>query len=214
MRKGGFVPLFSSSQNNPYLIDPDVALMLAFQKGDKAAFEKLMGKHYKRVFNIAYRFLSNREAADDLAQEVFLKVYKAASSYKPQAKFQTWLYQITKNVCLNELRKHRGQTVSLDETFAGDEGELTRQIADRHAVNPLENLEAQDIALIVKEAIETLPDNQRMAVILRRFENLSYEDIAKTMDCSLEAVKSLLSRAKENLKKKLAHLSDLKNAQS
>ena len=203
--------LFSSSQNNPYLSDPDVLLMLEFQKGDKAAFEKLMEKYYKRVFNLVFRFLGNRETADDLAQEVFIKVYKAAPAYKPQAKFQTWLYQITKNVSLNELRRHKGQTVSLDETFNTEEGEMTRQVADVHAVNPLESLQAEDIAAKVKEAIEALPDNQRMAVLLRRYENLSYEDIAKTMNCSLEAVKSLLSRAKENLKDKLAHLGDLKN---
>ena len=182
--------------------------MLEFQKGDKASFEKLLERHYKRVFNLIYRFLANKEMAEDLTQEVFIKVYKSQTSYRPQAKFQTWIYQIAKNTSLNEVRRQKRQPVSLEETLDTPDGGLKRQIADTRAENPYQEILEKETAQEVKEAIYALPENQRMAVILRRYENLSYEDIAKSMHCSLKAVKSLLSRAKENLKEKLSHLID------
>ena len=182
--------------------------MLEFQKGNKTSFEKLMEKHYKRILNLIYRFVGNNEIAEDLTQEVFIKVYKSAASYKPQAKFHTWLYQIAKNVSLNELRKHKRQAVSLEETFETEDGELIKQVADTKIANPHEDALQKETIEIVKEAIDALPENQRLAVILRRYENLSYEDIAKTMNCSLKAVKSLLNRAKENLKEKLSPFVD------
>ena len=189
---------------NIYLSDPDVHLMLEFQKGNKSSFEKLMERNYKRVFNLIYRFVASHEIAEDLTQEVFIKVYHAASSYRPQAKFQTWLYQIAKNISLNELRRHKNKDVSLDETFETEDGELKREIADTRTLNPSEEMTQQETIEEIQAAIKSLPENQRMAVILRRYENLSYEDIAKAMNCSVEAVKSLLNRAKESLKEKLS----------
>ncbi len=178
--------------------------MLEFQKGNKSSFEKLMERNYKRVFNLIYRFVASREIAEDLTQEVFIKVYRCASSYRPQAKFQTWLYQIAKNISLNELRRHTKKDVSLDETFETEDGQLKREIADTNALTPSQEIIQQETVEEIQAAIQSLPENQRMAVILRRYENLSYEDIAKTMNCSLEAVKSLLNRAKESLKEKLS----------
>lgn len=198
--------LFSSPEENTYLSDPDVTLMLEFQKGGKASFEKLMTKYYKPLLNFINRFVGNVCTAEDLTQDVFIKVYKNAATYRPAAKFQTWLYQIARNASLNELRKHKRQTVSIDETFESEDGESTRQIADAKAVNPADAMTQNETADLIKEAIHSLPENQKTAVLLRRYENLSYEDIAKTMHYSLAAVKSLLSRAKENLKEKLKHL--------
>lgn len=180
--------------------------MLDFQKGDKAAFEKLMVKHYKQVMNLVYRFLGDKEIAEDLTQDVFINVYKTARFYKPKAKFQTWLYRIVKNACLNELRRQRRSAASFDETFGVKDNPHKREPADLDIPNPSETINQKERVEAVKEAIASLPENQRMAVTLRRYEQLSYEDIAQTMKCSVKAVKSLLSRAKVNLKEKLKDL--------
>ena len=186
-----------------YLADEDVQLMLEFQKGDTDSFEKLMDKYYKRIMNLAYRFMGDKEIAEDLTQDVFIKVYKNGSSYKPKAKFQTWLYQITKNTCLNELRRRKHSTVSIDKTFEVKGDPIKQELTDTKSLNPGETIEQKETALVIKEAIASLPENQRMAVTLRRYEQLSYDDIAQTMNCSTASVKSLLSRAKLNLKEKL-----------
>jgi len=189
-----------SNHYSEQALDPDVFLMLEFQKGDKASFENLMRKYYKRVFNFIYRFVGSIEIAEDLTQEVFMKVYKKAPSYKPQAKFQTWLYTIAKNISLNELRKHKKKMISLEETIESDSGEIKRQFEDDTSENPFQRLENKELVAIIKKAINQLPENQRIAVLLHRYEQFSYEEIAQTMGCSVSAVKSLLSRAKENLK--------------
>ncbi|MFQ5963388.1 MAG: RNA polymerase sigma factor [Candidatus Scalinduaceae bacterium] len=198
---------FSGSQGeqNPYLTDPDVLLMLEFQEGHKASFEKLMDKYYKRVMNLIYRFVGNKEVAEDLTQDVFVKVYKNARLYKPKAKFQTWLYQIAKNTCLNELRKKRS-VVSFEETFEVKGNPVKHELTDADNQNPYQTIDQKETVAAVKDAIASLPENQRMAVNLRRYEQLSYDDIAQTMNCSIAAVKSLLSRAKLNLKEKLKDL--------
>jgi RNA polymerase sigma-70 factor (ECF subfamily) len=189
--------------DNPYLDDPDVRLMLEFQKGSKASLEGLMHKYYPRLLNFTYRFLGNREAAEDITQEVFVRVYKSASCYRPQAKFQTWVFTIARNLSLNELRRNKKGGVSLEETFSSEDGELKRQVADPRGQDPGQELLQGEKTAAVKAAINDLPENQRMAVILRRYEEFSYEEIARAMRVSVQAVKSLLSRAKENLKNKL-----------
>src|SRR3989338_4752249 len=131
--------------------------MLQFQKGEKAAFEKLMERNYKRVLNFIYRFVGRQEIAEDLTQEVFIKVYRAVSSYQPRAKFCTWLYQIAKNISLNELRSHKKQTISLEETFEVKGGEITRQVADENAKNPYQEVSEKETADAVKEAVDALP---------------------------------------------------------
>lgn len=182
--------------------------MLDFQKGNPASFEFLMHKYYKRIFNFVYRFVGSREAAEDLTQEVFLKVYKAAPGYQPQSKFQTWAYTIARNLSLNELRRAGRKNISLDETVNFKDGETSRQVEDPSVVHPAQTMEAEETRRMVQEAIASLPENQRMAVILRRYENMSYEEIAQTIGMSVEAVKSLLNRAKENLKDRLTGSGD------
>lgn len=195
--------MFSSEEPNQYLSDPDVCLMLAFQKGDKGSFETLMKKYYARVQNFICRFVGNKNVAEDLTQEVFIRVYKKVSFYRPKGKFQTWLYEIAKNISLNELRKNKRVIISLDESIEGDDNEMKRQITDPNSSCPDKDILEKETQEVVKEAINALPPNQRMAVILRRYEDFSYGDIAKTMNCSPEAVKSLLSRARVTLKEKL-----------
>ncbi len=191
-------------RSNPYLSDPDVRLMLEFQEGNKASFEALMHKYFPRLVNFIYRYVHSREAAEDLAQEVFIRVYKSGPGYKPQSKFQTWVFTIARNLSLNELRRNKHRTVSLDATFSSDEGELRRQVEDPNSASPDEDMLRGEKAAAVKAAIDDLPENQRVAVLLRRYEQFSYEEIARTMNISSKAVKSLLSRAKESLKNKLS----------
>ncbi|MCR4336850.1 MAG: sigma-70 family RNA polymerase sigma factor [Candidatus Omnitrophica bacterium] len=186
-----------------HLSDPDTILMLEFQKGDVASFETLMHKYYARILNFLYRFVANREAAEDLTQEVFIRVYKSAATYRPEAQLKTWIYTIAKNIALNELRKGHRHFVSLDEVLPSEEGSFKHQIEDRKAIHPRRELEKQERARAVKRAIDELPENQQLAVVLRRYEDLSHEEIAETMACSVSAVKSLLTRAKLNLKVKL-----------
>jgi RNA polymerase sigma-70 factor (ECF subfamily) len=188
---------------NPYLSDPDVRLMLEFQGGDKASFEALMRKYYPRLLNFIYRFMGSAEIAEDLTQEVFLKVYRAAAGYRPESKFQTWVYTIAKNISLNELRHHKKTPFSLDEPFLSEDGPVARQLEDTATPRADEQMLHDETAAAVRAAIDSLPENQRAAVILRRYEQFSYEEIAQTMRMSVKAVKSLLSRAKENLKNKL-----------
>ena len=175
--------------------DPDIALMLAFQNGDEPAFEQLVLKHQKAVLNVVYRYLGDRSRAEDGAQDVFIKVYRARHSYKPQAKFSTWLYRIAVNHCLNELRSRKSAP-------AGP-APIDDVLEENVAHTPDAGLNRADLQRAVKEAIDALPENQRVAVILARYEELSYEEIAEAMQVSLEAVKSLLFRAKENLKLRL-----------
>ena len=178
--------------------------MLEFQKGDKTSFEKLMERNFKKVFNLIYRFVNSQEVAEDLTQEVFLKIYKAGPTYQPQSKFLTWVYQIARNISLNELRKKN--PVSLDQTMDSEDGEYQKEYADTRTQNPFQKVSQEEIQSMIREAVASLPENQRMAVLLKRYENFSYEEIAETLDCSVKAVKSLLNRAKENLKEKLLGL--------
>lgn len=176
--------------------------MLELKQGDRSAFEALMRKYYPRILNFSYRFISNRQIAEDLSQDVFMKVYKSAWRYRPRSRFQTWLYTIAKNVCLNELRRKRNLMVSLDETHESGENELRKEIADSGS-DPDKALLEKEKAALIQAAINDLPENQRIAVILKRYDNFSYAQIAATLNITDKAVKSLLSRAKVNLKNKL-----------
>lgn len=176
--------------------DPDDAdLMLRLKRGDDSAFDDIVRRHQKNILNLVYRYLGDATHAEDVAQEVFLKVYRARTNYEPKAKFTTWLYRVTVNHCLNEIRSRKSHPARMDliddmiEESAGQEAD--------------ERLRRQETQQAVKAAIDSLPEHQRMAVILARYEELSYEEIAETMGITLEAVKSVLHRAKETLKEKL-----------
>ena len=198
---------FRKQKQTSYLTDPDVECMLKVKKGDRVAFEILMRKYYPRILNFVSRFLGNRQLSEDLTQDVFLKVYKNARHYRPRSKFQTWLFTIAKNSCLNELRRNRGQMVSLDEPITFDERVKKTEISDPHA-DPAGDFLQKEKKALSQAAIDDLPENQRIAVILRRYENFSYVEIAATLNVTDKAVKSLLSRAKVNLRKKLAGIVD------
>ena len=157
------------------------------------------------MINIAYRFIQNRAEAEDIAQEVFLRVYDSAKRYNPKAKFSTWIYKITTNICLNRFRSKKYlQTVSLDKPISAAGNEIIPEIPDHTHVHPSVHSEKMELNQLVKGAINSLPINQRMVVILQKYEGLSYREISEIMGCSTSAVDSLLQRAKQNLKKKLA----------
>jgi RNA polymerase sigma-70 factor (ECF subfamily) len=178
--------------------DPDAELMLHVAQGDQSAFKMLVQKHQIGVTNLAYRLLLDRAAAEELAQEVFLRVFRAAPRYKPTAKFSTWLYRIATNLVLNEVKSaKRSRTVALDDIqYAhGLKDALTTGLP-----GPEEQLQRKEMAALVERALRSLPARQRTAVVLHRFEGLSYREIAGAMDCTVEAVEALLGRAKSALK--------------
>lgn len=180
--------------------------MLEFQNGSARSFEALMIKYYPRVLNFIARFGIDPHAAEDLTQEVFLKVYNYAAQYRPRAKFQTWLLTMVRNAALNAIRDQRKNAFSLDEDRETEEGTMGHQAAHPDQINAREELIGRERAKAVQDAIAALPENQRWAVLLKRYENMSYEEIAQTMNCSEKAVKSLLNRAKESLAANLAQL--------
>jgi len=170
-------------------------------EGDEYAFEVLVRRHQASVLNFIYRYVGDRTKARDLAQEVFLRVWRAANRYEPKAKFTTWIYCIAANLCLNELKSSGKKKLFFSESSI-EEGQTLNEESN---VSP----SAEDILLAeersrqISHALQSLPENQRMALILKRYDNLSYGEIAKIMECSVSAVESLLVRAKRNLKEKL-----------
>jgi RNA polymerase sigma-70 factor (ECF subfamily) len=148
--------------------------------------------------------LRDEAEAEDLAQNVFLQVYKSRSRYKQTAKFSTWLFTIARNLCLNELRRRsRHPAESLEETHPENEDQPQRQYEDKSHVAAPDKLLHGELAQKIDEALEELPENQRSAILLCRQEDLSYEQIAKILRCSLSATKSLIHRGRETLKEKL-----------
>ena len=187
--------------------DPDAVLMLRVKRGDREAFAGLVEKYKQPVMNFVYRSLRDETEAEDLAQNVFLQVYKSRARYQQKAKFSTWLFTIARNLCLNELRRRsRHPAESIEETHADSEsreGGTQRQYEDKSQPAPPEHLLQGELAQKIEEALADLPENQRSAILLCRQEDLSYEEIAGVLDCSLSATKSLIHRGRETLKEKL-----------
>lgn len=186
--------------------DDDIGLMLAFQKGDESCFEKILNKYEKPLINFIYRFVGNQVDAEDLAQEVFLRIYKAKNNYKPKAKFTTWLYKIATDLSIDYQRKRKVETVPLDRPVGTDEGEIVRETPDISQKTPDVLVEKEQVNKIIKSCLLSLPTNQRLAISLRVYENKSYKEISKILGCSISAVESLIFRARQNLKEKLRFL--------
>ena len=184
--------------------DDDVKLMLRFQKGEHEAFEELVNRNAPKVNTLIYRFLGDPGQVEDLTQEVFLRVYRTAKRYMPTAKFSTWLYRIAANLSFNVLRaKRRGQPIPLDTVHSDDGETFYRDVPDERLTPPHDHLDAEELRGKVAEAINQLPENQKVAIILNKYEQKSYDEIAIILDCSTMAVKSLLSRARSNLRQSL-----------
>jgi len=184
--------------------DPDAALMLRVKRGDMAAFTELVDKYKQPVLNVIFGILRDRTEAEDIAQNVFVQVHRSAHRYEASAKFTTWLFTIAKNLCLNELRRRsRHPADSLEATFADAEDAPVRQYEDVKTHAPPDKLLQHELDHKVTQAIDELPETQRTAMVLCRQDELSYEEIAKILGCSLSATKSLIHRARETLKEKL-----------
>jgi RNA polymerase sigma-70 factor (ECF subfamily) len=178
-------------------------LMARIARGDDDAFETLVNRHQSSVLNLIYRFIGDRSQTKDLAQEVFLRVWQGAKTYKPEAKFTTWLYRITANLCLNELKSSRRKKwLQFPMSNLDHEVQSEEDLPD-NSPSPEDLLLAKERRRQIANALQSLPENQRMALILKRYDALSYEEIAKVIGCSVSAVESLLVRAKRTLQEKL-----------
>ncbi len=186
-----------------YLEDFDVQLMLRVRAGDHDAFAALVERHTAMLVSFMYRYVGCRITGEDLAQDVFMRVFRAAPKYEPKARFKTWLLTIATNICLNRKRweKHRTH-VSLGPI--DDDGSRGGGQIDVGAEKPDASMEVEELREQVRAAIAALPEKQRVAILLRRYEQLSYAEIASSLGLSLMAVKSLLNRAKDGLRERLS----------
>src|ERR1035437_3069779 len=188
----------------PVELDPDAVLMLRVKRGDRAAFTGLVEKYKQPVMNFIYRSLRDETEAEDLAQNVFLQVYKSRSRYRQTAKFSTWLFTIARNLCLNEIRRRsRHPAESIEEAHAEHDDQPRQQYEDKSQIAPPDKLLHGELAQKIEEALAELPENQRTAILLCRQDELSYEEIAEVLACSLPPTKSLIQRGRKTLKKKL-----------
>ncbi|MFH1999435.1 MAG: sigma-70 family RNA polymerase sigma factor [Planctomycetota bacterium] len=177
-------------------------LMLRVCRGDEDAFEKLVAQFHRSVISTVYRYLGDACLAEDLAQDVFLKIYQARKRYKPLAKFETWLHRIVYNVVVNEAQSRRKRRAISLETLKV-QGWEDRCFRSEDITDPAKHLQQQELFMKVRETVSSLPAPQRMALILNKYQGMSYQDIAETLNMSVEAVKSLLYRAREKVRTKL-----------
>jgi RNA polymerase sigma-70 factor, ECF subfamily len=185
-------------------LERDAQLMLRVREGDDTSFGLLLERHRGPVVHFLYRMVQNQAVSEELAQEVFLRVYRSRETYEPTAKFTTWLFRIATHVALNSIRdrkKEKGHE-SLDEDLLDG---MERQVADRQPT--VEQEMVHEVKLReVRQAIEALPAKQRAAVLMHKYEGLDYTQIAGVLSCSESAIKSLLFRAYESLRDRLAHM--------
>jgi RNA polymerase sigma-70 factor, ECF subfamily len=183
-------------------LERDAQLMLRVRDGDEVSFALLLDRHRVQVIHFVYRMVQNQGVAEELAQEVFLRVYKSRESYEPSAKFTTWLFRIASHLALNWLRDHKKERrqASLDEEVG--EG-MERQVSDgKPSIE--QDMVRQTKLMEIRRVVESLPEKQRAAVVMHKYEGLDYQQIARALDCSESALKSLLFRAYETLRVKLA----------
>ncbi len=185
------VPLMSS----PAAVEPEIEWMSRIRGGDMEAFRLLVETHQSRVIGTISKMLGSDGEAEDLAQQVFIRVWKSAPRYKPTAKFTTWLFRITRNLVFNELRRRRHFVARIED--------LPEQ-AERADREPDRVMLEGELQEAVQRAIDQLPETQRLAIVLRRYEEMPYEEIAKVMDTTVPAIKSILFRARTELREKLA----------
>ncbi|MGQ0792675.1 MAG: RNA polymerase sigma factor [Deltaproteobacteria bacterium] len=184
-------------------MENDIELMMRVKAGDKSAFTEIMRRHYKGVVNYIYRFTYNRETSEDLAQEAFMRLYRSAKRYEAQAKFSTWLYKIATNLCLTEVKsKGRDSNLSLDELE-----ENTGSLPDPRSDKADDLIFRKEIKDKIFEAMKSLPERERLAIILCKYEETPYEEVAEIIGCTTGAVKAYVHRGRMKLIEKLkAHL--------
>ena len=181
------------------LRDPDIRLMLRVRDADdQAAFAELVERFQHRLVGVMHHLVANADEAEDLAQEVFLRVYRTRTRYTPKAKFSTWLFTIANNLALNALRdRKRRKHFPLD---ASESGSQPSNVVASRDVPPTHHLQQVELAAVIRKALDDLNERQRVAVVLNKFEEMGYAEIAEVMGLSAKAVKSLLSRARSRLR--------------
>ena len=181
----------------------DRELIEAFREGDESAFDELVVRYQHRIFNLCYRFMSDREEANDCAQETFIKMYRSVGRFRFRSAFSTWVYRVAANPCKNRLAssqyRHARDTVRIDNPGRGDEESPGMEIGDE-SFSPRAALEKKEARELVQQAIRELPDEQKEVLLLRDIEGCSYEEISQVIGCSLGTVKSKLARARMRLK--------------
>lgn len=176
--------------------DGEKLLLEKAKAGDVAAFEELIENYQKKIFNIAFRIVGNYDDANDLAQEVLIRIYKSIGGFKEQSSFSTWIYRITTNVCLDDIRKRKNRKViSLDEEIHVDDGEVKRQIVSDDPL-PEETAERAELRELVGNAIQSLSEEHRLVIVMRDLQGFSYEEIARILKCPEGTVKSRINRAR------------------
>src|ERR1700704_2885044 len=178
----------------------DVRLMALVGRGDTAAFEDLIERHQSLVAGTIARMLGSNSDVEDIAQQVFIRVWKSAGRYVARAKFTTWLLKITRNLVFNEMRRAKRHP-HLPVQIEPEADEMP--LKDEATATPDATLLQAELQAAIEKAITLLPETQRMAIVLRRYEELSYEEIANVLDLSVPAVKSLLFRARTELRQRL-----------
>jgi RNA polymerase sigma-70 factor (ECF subfamily) len=186
----------------------DVQLMLDVKAGDEQSFELLLRKYRTPLVNFLYRMVRDSAAAEDLAQEVFLRVYRARTQYAPSAKFTTWMFRIATNLALNSVRdnRHRQMDISMDQVAGTGEDEYAGMEVPDRTPSVEQQLVARARSEMILRAVHALPEKQRVAVLLHKYQELDYDEIARILECSESALKSLLFRAYEALRVELAPL--------
>jgi len=182
---------------------PSEELVARAAEGDQYAFQILVNRHQSSVLNLAFRFLGDKQTSEDLAQETFLQAWRAAKSFKGKSKFTTWLYRICVNLCLNEIRAARRKNwLQFFRNLSDSKGPQDESLLDE-TLNAEDLLLARERSRQISNALQALPENQSIALILKRYEDLSYEEISGFLGCSIPAVESLLVRAKRTLPNKV-----------
>lgn len=180
--------------------DIEKTLLNKAKQGNIIAFEKLIISHEKTVYNIAYRMFNNEEDAKDIAQEVFIKIYKNLNKFDGNCKISTWIHRITVNTCIDELRKRKGkETSSIDSLIDLDDSEVQKQYTD-NSFNPEQSLINKEDIEDLKNAINLLSENHKTLIVLRDIQGLSYNEISEITQISLGTIKSRISRARIQLK--------------
>ena len=199
------VNLTGESSTQLALRDPDIRIMLRVRDDDSQAFAELVEAYHHRLVTVMRHLVGNTEEAEDLAQEVFLRVYRGRKKYHPKAKFSTWLFTIANNLALNVLRtRQRKPTIPLNVRDSGPLGPRPAEqlVLDRQE-QPHQQMQQRELSAVVQQALDTLNERQRVAVVLNKFEDMNYAEIAEVMELTTKAVKSLLSRARDNLREAL-----------
>jgi RNA polymerase sigma-70 factor (ECF subfamily) len=201
--EGNCVTLNGTTAQHYLAVDPDVRLMLDVRDDNAAAFEELVLRYQDRLINVLEHIVRNHQLAEDLAQDVFIRVFRARKTYEPGAKFSTWLYTIANNVASNALR-NRARRKEVGEGATGNTASTAMPLAEmaqaKSSFMPARRLDKLEMAEVVRMAMDTLSERQRMALVLCKFEGMSYQEIAESMGLTEKAIKSLLSRARVNLR--------------